>query len=93
MKKFLLTLTLFTASFTFMDGAMAGGIPCNCKPGSDYKKQAQIGCDEKEKKTLAKYEDALKQGECYADCHCTKGNKCVGASSNYGDKPGTCKKR
>lgn len=90
MKKYLLTLALLSASFSFIGQVAAA--PCACQNGDPKAPQIQ-NCNEAEPKPVGLYGTQLKAGQCQADCDCAPGRRCVGVTEEakkYGGAPGHC---
>lgn len=88
MKKYLLTLSLLGASFSFIGQVAA--VPCHCAENNLQAPQIQ-GCDENEQKPAGAYGLQLAAGQCKADCDCAPGRKCsVQPDATGGSPAGVC---
>lgn len=88
MKKYLLTLALLSASFSFIGQVAA--VPCACPPDGNLQAAQVPGCNESEPKPAGPYGKTLNPGECFANCDCAPGRKCSVQPGPYGGPAGQC---
>ena len=87
MKKYLLTLALLSASFSFIGQVAA--VPCAC-PNGDLRAPQIQNCNPNEPKPAGHYGKVLNPGECFADCDCAPGQKCSVQPGPMPTAPGHC---